>query len=68
MVNAFVRGGLVVGTLVPILVAFAGIACVLRNRMRRGRFRGIQSAIDGSAFMGAPDDDGRTSHGEGGER
>ena len=66
--NAFVRVGLVVGTLVLILIALAVIACVLRNRMRHGRFRGIQSAIDGSAFMGAPDGDGRTSHGEGGER
>lgn len=41
-----------------ILVVFVVLARMLRSRMRRGRFHGIESSIGGSAFMGAPREQG----------
>ncbi|CCQ16353.1 Homeobox-leucine zipper protein ATHB-14 [Rhodococcus sp. AW25M09] len=43
---------LVVG-FAAVLVGFVAVARVLRSRMRSGRFHGIESAVGGSAFMGA---------------
>ncbi len=40
--------------LATVLAIFAVIAKVLRKRMRRGQFHGIQSSVGGTAFMGAP--------------
>ncbi|GGG16610.1 hypothetical protein GCM10007304_33430 [Rhodococcoides trifolii] len=41
-----------------VLAGFVIIARSLRGRMRRGRFHGIDSAVGGSAFMGAPREHG----------
>ncbi|OZF30848.1 hypothetical protein CH294_21380 [Rhodococcus sp. 14-2483-1-1] len=38
---------------VSVLVFFVVIARFVRSRMRTGRFHGIESAVGGSAFMGA---------------
>ena len=49
-----------------VLGVFVVIARILRSRMRRGRFHGIDSAVGGSADMGAPRESGITppDHGE----
>ncbi|MGV8874876.1 MAG: hypothetical protein ACOH2Q_20265 [Rhodococcus sp. (in: high G+C Gram-positive bacteria)] len=44
---------LVLVVVIAVLVVFVVIARALRARMRRGRFHGIESAVGGSAFMGA---------------
>lgn len=56
----------VVAALAVVLGAFVVIARILRARMRRGRFHGIDSAVGGSAFMGAPRERGITppDHGD----
>ena len=41
-----------------VLGVFVVIARILRSRMRRGRFHGIDSAVGGSAYMGAPRESG----------
>lgn len=48
---------LVIAALVIALALFVFVARVLRHRMRTRTFRGFQSAIGGSAYMGAPRDD-----------
>nr|WP_314143017.1 hypothetical protein [uncultured Rhodococcus sp.] len=49
-----------------VLGVFVVIARILRSRMRRGRFHGIDSAVGGSAFMGSPRERGITppDHGD----
>ncbi|KAA0926302.1 MULTISPECIES: hypothetical protein [Rhodococcus] len=56
----------VVAGFAVVLGAFVLIARILRSRMRRGRFHGIESAVGGSAFMGAPRERGITppDHGD----
>ncbi|MFI8566050.1 hypothetical protein ACIGGF_05740 [Rhodococcus sp. NPDC078407] len=48
----------VVAAFAVVLGAFVVIARALRSRMRHRRFHGIDSAVGGSAFMGAPREPG----------
>lgn len=50
----------VVAGFAVVLGVFVVIARILRSRMRRGRFHGIDSAVGGSAFMGSPRERGIT--------
>ncbi|OZF27166.1 hypothetical protein [Rhodococcus sp. 14-2483-1-2] len=56
----------VVAGFAVVLGAFVVVARILRSRMRRGRFHGIDSAVGGSAFMGSPRERGITppDHGD----
>lgn len=53
----------VIAVFAAVLVVFAVVARILRSRMRRGRFHGIESSMGGSAYMGATKHPGLTPPG-----